>query len=150
MGRCPCPWCLIPKDHTHRVGTELDRSQRSTLARVDDKIYRETIAAAHAKIYEGNWAVDSAPIENLLQAHSLVPTQVFMLCCLFLFISQTNAAILQNAFSEKLSRFGFNLFSIFLVDFMHEIELGVWRKLFIHLLRILDCVNGAKNKMDKR
>lgn len=87
MGRCPCPRCLIPKDHLHRVGTELDKSQRSTLARVDNKIYRETIATAHAKIYEGNWAVDSAPIENLLQEHSLVPTKVFVFFCLLIFIA---------------------------------------------------------------
>jgi len=57
---------------------------------------------------------------------------------------------LQNAFSHHLSKFGFNLFSIFLVDFMHEIELGVWRSLFTHLLRILECGIGLINKLDWR
>lgn len=27
------------------------------------------------------------------------------------------------------------------VDLMHELELGVWRSLFIHLLRILNCID---------
>lgn len=43
----------------------------------------------------------------------------------------------QNAFSEKLSPLGFNYFLIFVFDLMHEFELGVWKALFIHLLRIL-------------
>jgi hypothetical protein len=30
-----------------------------------------------------------------------------------------------------------------LVDLMHEFELGVWRALFIHLLRILESYGGA-------
>lgn len=33
---------------------------------------------------------------------------------------------------------------------MHEIELGVWKKVFVHLLRILQCVKGAIDKLDKR
>jgi len=33
---------------------------------------------------------------------------------------------------------GLNFHSLFLPDLMHEIELGSWRSLFIHLLRILD------------
>lgn len=57
----------------------------------------------------------------------------------------------QNAFSTKLSQFGFNLFSMLVVDLMHEIELGVWKAIFIHLLRILDCHDeGLKNELDRR
>ena len=48
---------------------------------------------------------------------------------------------MQNAFSERLSPFGFNLFAMFVVDLMHEFELGVWRDLFIHLLHILHAAN---------
>jgi hypothetical protein len=58
----------------------------------------------------------------------------------------------QNAFSQKLARFGFNLFNIFVVDFMHEIELGVWKELFLHLLRILHAAGGdsALGELDRR
>ncbi|EGO28346.1 hypothetical protein SERLADRAFT_413311 [Serpula lacrymans var. lacrymans S7.9] len=46
-----------------------------------------------------------------------------------------------NAFSNKLGPFGFNVYSILVVDLMHEFELGVWKSIFIHLLKILECVN---------
>ena len=45
---------------------------------------------------------------------------------------------MQNAFSERLAHLGFNMFPIFVVDIMHEVELGTWRSLFIHLLRLLE------------
>lgn len=47
----------------------------------------------------------------------------------------------QNAFSDKLFFVGFNLFSMLLPDLMHEVELGIWRALFIHLLRILQSID---------
>jgi hypothetical protein len=37
------------------------------------------------------------------------------------------------------------------VDLMHEVELGVWKAVFIHLLRILDCHDeGLKHELDRR
>jgi hypothetical protein len=57
----------------------------------------------------------------------------------------------QNAFSKNLAELGFCVFLMLVVDLMHEIELGVWKMLFIHLLRILDCADeGLKNELDKR
>lgn len=43
----------------------------------------------------------------------------------------------QNAFSEKLGPFGFNPYPMFVVDLMHEFELGVWKMTFIHIIRVL-------------
>jgi hypothetical protein len=43
----------------------------------------------------------------------------------------------QNAFVEKLGSFGFNAFRMLVVDFMHECELGTWKSLFTHLIRLL-------------
>ena len=34
------------------------------------------------------------------------------------------------------------------VDLMHEV--GIWRSLFIHLLRIIECVVGATDELDRR
>ncbi|KAG9106411.1 hypothetical protein FRC07_008848, partial [Ceratobasidium sp. 392] len=62
-------------------------------------------------------AVDNAEVEKLLQPESLVPTE--------------------NAFLRRLHPFGFDFFKIFVVDLLHEIELGVWKSLLTHLLRIL-------------
>jgi hypothetical protein len=33
---------------------------------------------------------------------------------------------------------------------MHEVELGVWKSLFLHLLRMLNTIDGALNKLDLR
>lgn len=58
---------------------------------------------------------------------------------------------MQNAFSKKLSPLGFNLFAMLVVDLMHEFELGVWRALFIHLLRILYAVDkDLIHELDRR
>jgi hypothetical protein len=58
---------------------------------------------------------------------------------------------LQNAFSTSLAELSFCLFSMLVVDPMHEFELGVWKALFIHLVRILTAANAALvNEMDYR
>ena len=58
---------------------------------------------------------------------------------------------MKNAFSDKLSAFGFNLFAMLVVDLLHEFELGVWKAIFIHLLRILDSLKDGKlHELDRR
>ena len=37
----------------------------------------------------------------------------------------------------------FNVFRMLVVDFMHEFELGVWKALFAHLIRMLYAVPGC-------
>ncbi|KJA26291.1 hypothetical protein HYPSUDRAFT_133110, partial [Hypholoma sublateritium FD-334 SS-4] len=130
MGCCPCPRCLVPKNDTDQLGTKHDQHRRVTLARKDDLQYRVKVSSAHDIIYQQNRTVDSNFVEHLLKSESLVPTQ--------------------NAFSEQLSSLGFDLFTVFLVDFMHEFELGVWKRVFIHLLRILQSIDGATSKLDSR
>ncbi|KDQ06064.1 hypothetical protein BOTBODRAFT_181936 [Botryobasidium botryosum FD-172 SS1] len=43
----------------------------------------------------------------------------------------------KNAFLLKLSEFGFDYFDMLVGDFLHEWELGEWKTLFIHIMRIL-------------
>jgi hypothetical protein len=57
----------------------------------------------------------------------------------------------QNAFSDKLTPLGLNMFDMLVVDLMHEVELGVWKAVFIHLLRLLDCHDeNLKHELDQR
>lgn len=43
------------------------------------------------------------------------------------------------------------MFDMVVVDLLHEVELGVWKAIFIHLLRILDCQSESlKYELDKR
>ncbi|KAG2055077.1 hypothetical protein BDR06DRAFT_882917, partial [Suillus hirtellus] len=43
----------------------------------------------------------------------------------------------KNKFVERLGALGFNPFQMLVVDLMHECELGTWKVLFTHLIRIL-------------
>lgn len=54
-------------------------------------------------------------------------------------------------FSDYLSPFGFNVFLALVVDLLHEFELGIWRMLLVHLLRILCTLNkDLIHELDKR
>jgi hypothetical protein len=50
----------------------------------------------------------------------------------------------QNAFSMRLSKFGFEFHSMFVPDLLHEFELGVWKAVFTHLMRILYAAGGDR------
>ena len=57
----------------------------------------------------------------------------------------------QNAFS-CLDRFDFSIYDALVVDSLHEIELGVWKTLYIHLLRLLEASKKRENlaELDER
>lgn len=118
-----------------------DRKRRITQARIDDDKRRTDVKNARHAIYTLNRPVDSDLVESYIKEKSYIPTKV---CTSTSMISMLTECFLQNAFSERLGNFpGFNMFDLFVVDFMHEVELGVWRSLFIHLIRILRAVNPA-------
>lgn len=50
----------------------------------------------------------------------------------------------QNTFAEKLGDLGFDTFRMLVVDFMHECELGTWKALFTHLIRLLYAFPGGE------
>ena len=50
---------------------------------------------------------------------------------------QTLTLAHKNAFSDLLDPLGSNFYDIFAVDVMHEIEIGVWKMTYGHLLEIL-------------
>jgi hypothetical protein len=123
-------------------------TQRKTLARIDDVKRRNRVETARELIYRQNYGISSKAVERLLQEDSLVPT---MVCIYFPRCRIPLIYWCQNAFSSKLAPFGFNVFNILVVDLMHEVELGVWKAIFIHLLRILDCQGGnLKHELDRR
>ena len=123
-------------------------AQRISLARVDDLQRRGRVKAARRIIYVNNYKTDSKAIEDLLRKDSLVPTAVGALFCDGIYHDIPRH---QNAFSEKLTPLGFNMFDMLVVDLMHEVELGVWKAVFIHLLRLLDCHGESlKHEMDRR
>ncbi|KAG2737094.1 hypothetical protein P692DRAFT_20762571, partial [Suillus brevipes Sb2] len=89
------------------------------------------VATARDHIYKNNLGVDSAAVELILKPNSWVPNK--------------------NTFLDSLGPFGFNIFIALVVDLLHEVELGVWRMLLVHLLRILTALNkDLIHEVDRR
>ncbi|RXW12625.1 hypothetical protein EST38_g13228 [Candolleomyces aberdarensis] len=76
----------------------------------------EKVASARRWVYEKGRGVKSVYVEDYLKETSLVPTV--------------------NAFVDRLGR-DFDLTGMLAPDLMHELELGVWKALFTHLVRVL-------------
>lgn len=46
---------------------------------------------------------------------------------------------------------GFDMHNMLAVDILHEVEIGVWKSMFIHLLRLLEAVGvGKTDVLDSR
>ena len=51
----------------------------------------------------------------------------------------------------KLAQFGLNVYQLFVPDLMHEFELGVWKSVLAHLIRILIAAGGdLVQRLDER
>ncbi|TBU38655.1 hypothetical protein BD309DRAFT_1083909 [Dichomitus squalens] len=129
-GHCPCPRCEVTFDDIPQMGEDADRDIRNMQARTRSNSLQEKVLDARNLVYEEGFVVNSKRVEELLQNKSLVPTK--------------------NAF-DKLQPLGFNLGDALVVDLMHEYELGVWKSMFTHLIRILEAVDSqAVDELDKR
>ncbi|KAF7341461.1 GLOBIN domain-containing protein [Mycena venus] len=115
FGGCPCPRCFIEKDKIPEMGTKADMRRRQN-TRQDTTWYRFIINLVRRWIFEHGFLVAGAAVARNLKQYSWVPTR--------------------NAFS-KLAVHGFNFYSMFVPDLLHEVELGGWKSLFAHLVRIL-------------
>ncbi|KAK7689700.1 hypothetical protein QCA50_007495 [Cerrena zonata] len=122
LGTCPCPRCEVKKAQILQVGTIPDTTLRTNHKRINCHPLRHKVKLARAAIYERGKGVKSTAVEDILSPLSYVPTS--------------------NAFADL---FGdtFNYFSLFVVDLMHELELGVWKALLIHLIRMLVSLGGT-------
>ncbi|KAJ3538377.1 hypothetical protein NMY22_g5192 [Coprinellus aureogranulatus] len=131
-GGCPCPRCLVTVHAIPQMGMAEDREVRTSGRRVDDEARKEKVENARKFIFgPSNYSVDAAKVEGLLKDASLTPTR--------------------NAFSERLSILGLNVYDLPAVDILHEVELGVWKSLFIHLLRLLEVTgNGKRDVLNRR
>jgi hypothetical protein len=122
------------------MGKVQDAKRRKALVRMDDEERRYKVNLARDFIYNRNFLVNSTVVERILKGQSLVPN-IVSISYLSTLKPNAESCDLQNAFSKKLAPLGFDMFPMFVVDLMHEFELGVWKALFIHLLRILEAVD---------
>ena len=136
--------------HVPEMGTPDDMKRRQLLARTDDDTRQNKVLCARRLIYERNYAVNTPQIEKLLRDQSLVPTTVSKDPSNSVLIWCSNTVV-KNTFSDQLSALGFNLFMMLVVDLLHEFELGVWKAIFTHLLRILESLkNGELHELNRR
>lgn len=69
----------------------------------------------------------------MIGSESFTPTRMSTL----LIETSTLLITSQSAFISALDKFGLDFFSLFVVDLMHEFELGVWKAVLTHLIQIL-------------
>ncbi|KIO27586.1 hypothetical protein M407DRAFT_23129 [Tulasnella calospora MUT 4182] len=118
LGNCPCPLCLVHRDDIYLLGTVQDQETRSGHPRMDDADHQRRVQLARDIIYKQGYAPGNEHGELFLKEDSSVATK--------------------NAFSVQLAHtFEFNYFVMLVVDLLHEFELGVWKAVFIHLVRLL-------------
>ncbi|TEB27708.1 hypothetical protein FA13DRAFT_1634250 [Coprinellus micaceus] len=131
LGSFPCPRCNVTMQNVPSMGKKRDRANRIRTARTDDQACRERVSKARSLIYNNHHPVTSTFVEGNMAEGSLIP--------------------MNNAFSDRLSCHGFDLFKMLVVDIMHEVELGVWKALFIQILRLMEASDkGAIHKLDER
>ncbi|OSD08626.1 hypothetical protein PYCCODRAFT_1357030 [Trametes coccinea BRFM310] len=120
---CPCPRCRINKDKIIEMGTLNDLHRRNWVRQDNrDVLYR--IKVARRWLFEDGLPLTSKYMGRILDPLSITPTR--------------------SAFSIRLHAEGFNFYSLFVPDLMHECELGVWKSTWIHLLRILYALGNDK------
>lgn len=57
----------------------------------------------------------------------------------------------KNGFSKRLHKLGFDFFQMIVVDLMHEFELGIWKAVLKHLIRMLYTISeGVVHEMNNR
>jgi hypothetical protein len=151
LAECPCPRCYIKKLTINLLGTVGDMFRRNWL-RVDTPMLHQIIANARRCVFVLGRALGSAAVNTLLQAQSWVPVQVRIA------LHPTARSILtrsQNAFSSTIFPLDptFNSFRMFAPDLMHEFELGVWKAVFVHLVRLLEAIDktgGLLEELNRR
>ncbi|KAF9493424.1 hypothetical protein BDN71DRAFT_1483520 [Pleurotus eryngii] len=108
----------------------LDMKTHSKSAQEDTPWLQHKISMVRQWIFASGQLMAGSAVDKALKAKSLVPTR--------------------NAFS-KLREYGFNFYSIFVLDFLHEFELGVWKAVFTHCIQILHVIGvGAVSSMNER
>ncbi|KAJ8461909.1 hypothetical protein ONZ51_g11242 [Trametes cubensis] len=150
FARCPCPRCRINKDKIIEMGTRNDLYRRNWVRQDDtDTIYR--IKITRRWVLEDGLALTSKYIARVLDPLSLTPTRARLSLQLTIDRDLLNISLSQSAYSIRLREHGFNVYSLFAPDLMHEFELGVWKSIWIHLLRILYAVGeDAIQRLNQR
>lgn len=122
------------------MGTTKDMSNRVDLRREDDQEVQQRIQRARDRIYKEGILPGSTALDgNDLLIGGLTSTQVSSDYLYNLMHSRG----FQSAFSKALTSVNDNVYDLLAVDLLHEFELGVWKAVLVHLLRIIDSLGRS-------
>ncbi|KAG2337487.1 hypothetical protein BDR05DRAFT_978477 [Suillus weaverae] len=131
LGQCPCLRCLTKKTEIPLMGTKCDMKLQIRRMRKDDWKHHQEVEDAWKLIFQLGVPVAGSCVKKILNDELLVLTR--------------------NSFLEKLCPHGFNCFWMFMVDELHEFELGAWKAILTHLFCILHAAGGhAIQKLNER
>lgn len=139
---------MAEKNDVSNMGTPHDMEIQARV-RVDDRARKKKILKACRAIFKNGASINGVRVKRLLPDELLVPT-IISIC--YRYLSGHRVLALryhfQNSFSERISGVSetFNFFLMFVVDLLHEFEHGVWKAIFMHLMRILYAVGGTSLK----
>lgn len=141
-GLCPCHRCLIGKDDLSKLGAPTDVERTESLR--DESKLVALVSAAQEEILLNGYAIDSnSKVEVHLKPQSLVPTTV---CLPFSLLRHSTNLDFQNAFSN-FSGHPFDIRKALVADIMHEFEIGAWKRVFIHRIRLLEVFSDIKTTL---
>ncbi|KAJ3833589.1 hypothetical protein F5878DRAFT_665520 [Lentinula raphanica] len=115
LGTHFCPRCTTEKKNASEMGTREDMARRQSCRRVDTRNRRKMIERAMKRFFKHGKGINSSSVDNEL-SDSMTPTR--------------------NAFSEAFHDLGLNYFRLFVNDILHEVELGTFKDLITHLIRM--------------
>ncbi|KAF9470994.1 hypothetical protein BDN70DRAFT_820597 [Pholiota conissans] len=122
-GLFPCHRCLIPKTAISRLGFADDIAFRIEHART---FLADRVARARNFIYKSAKPINGTDVESELR--------------------QTSSVATMNAFVARLGK-KFDPSKMLVVDLLHEFELGVWKQLFTHLIRLLYAAGKGSDEL---
>ncbi|KAG6808398.1 hypothetical protein H0H92_004278 [Tricholoma furcatifolium] len=124
-----CATCTVTSRQAQLLGTKRHDVVYASRRRTDSVIEQQRVEKARAKIFKQGYVADGKPIDNILK-DSKTP--------------------IRNAFSQLLLPNGENFYNLFVVDVLHEIELGVIKHTFAHLIRMLYTLGaGSVAQLDR-
>ncbi|KAK7452756.1 hypothetical protein VKT23_012157 [Stygiomarasmius scandens] len=97
--------------------------RRITLRREDTEDRQERVKEARKRIFEKGRALKSDFVKQALGEGNWTP--------------------IYNAFSKIYAKYGFDYLKMFTVDLLHEIEIGTFKAILVHLLRLVLADNRA-------
>ena len=135
-GICPCPRCMIPKTEFYCLGFVSDALRRISKIRC---YFWERVVAARNAIYNSGAPIKGTFPELQLKALSLVPTFVGFSLVISTIVDRS--LCFKNSFADALRALDFDIYRALTVNLLHEFELGIFKSVFKHLLRLLHAIN---------